>query len=432
MKKILLLLTIQLLATLFSSLVAQPYLDGNRRYSFAQTVIGLDLQYLPQNGKSAFINSSNNVQDYKFGNTLIPRLTISGLHFWGHAEFYIHIPLANFNLKSVEGVKATFSTSVETGMKFFPWRIEHHKLRPFVGFSLNTVYFTQSSDQNGDGTDWVKARIPLHAGFTFNHKNSLIELGMSFYHHRQSEYYIDRAISRQIESPSLTFNIGYKFYFDTTLGASTWTENGYFDKKINAMSEERLLDGLSVGLGYSSVFFVRESSYNNEIRPFLGNHKNGNTFFELGLGYYFFRPDIHLNISYRKMGASLGAYGLSQELSRNAITLEAYKFIGDYHGFVPFIGPAISFERLKAKETDQEQSIFDIKENKIAPGIIFGWDIRPTRLQSFVLRTNLRYFPALHLNPSDDLKISFDNIEFNFIQVVYYPGVTKRIKKFRF
>lgn len=411
---------------------AQPYLDGHKRYSFAQTVVGLDLQYIPLNGSSAFINTSNTSENYDFGNILLPRFTISGLHFWGHAEFYVNIPIGNIKLSETESVETTFSTSVETGFKYYPWRIEQNKLRPFIGSSLNGLFFTQKSDFNGSGTDLVQSRFPIHSGFTFNHKNSLLELGMSFYPRNRSNYYISRTELTQVEMPRLAFNLGYKLYFDTTIGASRGTENGYFDKKTKAMAAEGFLDGLSLGLGYSSIFFVKPSEYNDEVRPFLGNHKNGNTFFELGLGYYFFKNDFHINLAYRKMGAALDAYGVRQNLSRSALTLEAYKFVGDYHGFVPFIGPAISFEQLGAIEKDGDQTIFDIKKSKIAPGITFGWDIRPTRLQSLTLRTNLRYFPALHLKTESGKKLSFDNIEFNFIQLVYYPGVAKRVKNYKF
>jgi len=428
-KSILILFTILFSFSIY--LNAQPYLDGNRRYSFAQTVVGIDLQFIPQSGTSNFLTNSNALEKYNYGNTLIPRFTMSGLHFWGHAEFYLHIPLAHLNLSKHKQVKTDFSTAVETGLKIYPWRIEHHKWRPFIGLSMNTVYFRQSNDVVGNGTNIIKTRVPIHAGLTFNHKSSLIELGMSFYHHNEMDYYISRAIKSKTSTPPLTFNIGYKFYFDTTISASKGTENGYFDRKTKAMASEGLLDGLSLGLGFSSIFFVKESEYNNNLYPFLDHHKNGNVFFELGLGYYFFKKDLHLNLAYRKMGANLNAYDLDQRLSRQAITLEAFKFLGDYHGFVPFLGPAVSLERLKVREFDAGQQTLDLDEYKIAGGIIFGWDIRPTRLQSFILRTNLRYFPALHLKAENGKKISFDNIEFNFIQLVYYPGVTKRIQRFK-
>ncbi|MEM6262948.1 MAG: hypothetical protein AAGI38_10605 [Bacteroidota bacterium] len=58
--------------------------------------------------------------------------------------------------------------------------------------------------------------------------------------------------------------------------------------------------------------------------------------------------------------------------------------------------------------------------SKIHYGLTFGWDIRPNRLQSWILRTNLRWFPNLDLEVADGQVISFDNIEFNFIQLIVY------------
>jgi hypothetical protein len=93
----------------------------------------------------------------------------------------------------------------------------------------------------------------------------------------------------------------------------------------------------------------------------------------------------------------------------------------DYHGFVVFIGPALSLEWLNLTETKQQEvTIGNFRGLK--PGITFGWDIRPNRLQAWYLRTNLRYFPNLGVRMPDDQHVPFDNIEFNFIQWVVFPG----------
>ncbi|MEO1074606.1 MAG: hypothetical protein AAFX41_01430 [Bacteroidota bacterium] len=55
-------------------------------------------------------------------------------------------------------------------------------------------------------------------------------------------------------------------------------------------------------------------------------------------------------------------------------------------------------------------------------GLTFGWDIRPNRLQSWILRTNLRWYPTLSLPVADDGDIAFGNVEFNFIQLILYPN----------
>ena len=88
----------------------------------------------------------------------------------------------------------------------------------------------------------------------------------------------------------------------------------------------------------------------------------------------------------------------------------------------PLLDLCLGFERLSAKESFEGRLAFDESQEKLSYGITFGWDIRPNRIQWFTLRTNLRYYPDLSLGLDNGLAISFDNIEFNFIQFVFYPN----------
>jgi hypothetical protein len=117
----------------------------------------------------------------------------------------------------------------------------------------------------------------------------------------------------------------------------------------------------------------------------------------------------------------LNAFDFSQTLLRKSITLEVFRFWADYHGFAVFAGPAFSYEKLRVEETHGNQSNLGVKEGW-RPGITLGWDIRPNRLQSWYLRTNIRYFPGMHVSMPSHQKIRFDQMEFNFIQLVIFPG----------
>ena len=112
----------------------------------------------------------------------------------------------------------------------------------------------------------------------------------------------------------------------------------------------------------------------------------------------------------------------TQELKRSSIGLEVTKFLFDYHGFVPFVGPYVGYETLSFEENFEGQLTHDVTDEQIGYGIAFGWDIRPNRLQTWILRTNLRWFPDLKLQIEGDAEISFDNVEFNFIQLILFPG----------
>ena len=49
-----------------------------------------------------------------------------------------------------------------------------------------------------------------------------------------------------------------------------------------------------------------------------------------------------------------------------------------------------------------------------------SWDIRPNNDQFVILRTNLRYVPALNLKVAAGKTVSFEQLEFNFIQAVFH------------
>jgi hypothetical protein len=91
---------------------------------------------------------------------------------------------------------------------------------------------------------------------------------------------------------------------------------------------------------------------------------------------------MYFNLAYRTFKSKINAYGYKQDARREAVTFEVYKMLSDYHGFVPFIGPNISYENLSISESDNGDAPKNYAFKGFKPGITFGWDIRPDRLQS--------------------------------------------------
>ena len=111
-----------------------------------------------------------------------------------------------------------------------------------------------------------------------------------------------------------------------------------------------------------------------------------------------------------------------------SINLETYKFFGDYHGFVPYLGFGLSHENIKISESDNGTNTPNSTHNTFSPNIVFGWDIRPSvKGDWWILRTNLRYFPFLDFDRHGK-KLSLQHLEFNFIQFIFYPQRLKKIK----
>lgn len=393
-------------------LIAQPYTQKQTRHRFAQLLIGADYRFMPGiYTQTTYLNAENQPQATTLNNQHEARLLIGATHFWGHADLYVAFPVKNWSKGNTD-----FSTGIETGAKYYPWRIEHNKIRPYAGVSLNTSSFKQ----NGGPTQ-TKVQFPLLAGLTFSRDRHLLELGFAFNYNNKAIYYVSRNDFTRIKTYPLWISFGYKFMLDATIGDEKEWLDGTTKERTKELVREGKLSGFSLAVGPSSTWFTRTSEYNNEQRPYLGNHKIEGGFFEFGAGYYFQPWDAHINLSYRKINSGLSAYGLHQELDRRALTLEAYKFLFDYNGFVPFVGPALSKEWLSVDEYDEGNLTAQGAFNGIKPGITFGWDIRPNKLKAWYLRTNLRYFPNLNVTMPNGQKVAFDQIEFNFIQIVVYP-----------
>jgi len=394
----------------FSSLGnAQLYVEGgNTRHRFAQMNISADFKYFPASGKSvSFIAQNSMLVTSAVAANYQARLMFAGTHFWGHAEFFVGIP--------VYSSSENFISSAETGLKIFPWKLKHKRLSPFVGAS----WFPYEYKQEG-GPSLVKSDFPILGGLSYTYKNHQLELQAGALINRTHDYYISRTEIARIQIPSHWFTIGYKYILDTTISAEKNWENGKV--QAYAKNQGKKLNGFTVSAGPSSATFLRPSSYIENEVPFVQQHKFSDLFFDFGVGYYLHNPDIHIGLAYRNISKKIDAYDYEQSVQRRSIGIEAYKFIADYHGFVPYLGIILSYENLNMKDSDNEIILNESTHNTLKPGLVFGWDIRPNRIQSFILRTNLRYTPNLNLSIKEGININFDQLEFNFIQLVIFPG----------
>jgi hypothetical protein len=395
---------------------AQHYIDGgNTRHRFAQLNLGVDQKTLFGASSSFALNSSGQVEKFKLSNLSETRIVIGGTHFWGHSDFYIAIPVFAFGSNG-------FSSGVETGAKYYPWKIQHNKIRPYIGAAWLPITY-----QQGQGTSFVRSKFPLIAGLAFNSKKHLFELGFGYNYDNSLNYYISPTYKSTVKTNPFWVSLSYKILIETTLSAEKNWQIGKTQKLTDSLSTLKLLSGFTFSIGVSSAFFVTPSSHLAQVAPYADNHQSSTIFPEFSLGYYFHKPDIQLNVAYRSISSKLSAYDFSQTANSKALTFEAYKFLFDYHGFVPFLGLSVSQEWLNINEKDQ-QNATQTNYNGLFPGFTFGWDIRPNRLQVFYLRTNLRYFPNLNVKMNTGKNQPLDRIEFNFIELVLLP---ERFMKFR-
>lgn len=415
MKKVIFLLS--LVSTLVN---AQVYTEKQTRHRFAQLNFGIDLQ-MNSGGYTRFLNQNGELQKLNLGSYYRPRFVIGGTHFWGHADFYVAFSFLE-SKQSKMSQYLLYSSGVETVFKYYPWRIEFGKVRPFVGVGMTVYGFEQENSlMNQKGSLLNLVRYPFFSGITFNWKNQLLELGVSYNYQNQSSYFISPTVSTNINLPQLHFNISYRRQLETTLSSEKNWENGRSKKVTEYLAQRGELNNWFFGIGASSSFWLKESTYNLNHREFILKYPV-TVLADFSLGYYWNNLDANLNLAYRGYESSQTAFDTEQLAKRKSIGLEFNKYMGDYHGFVPFVGVIGTYEFLNFKEVSTGQDQFNLKKNNLAYGLSFGWDIRPNRLQGFILRTNLRYFPQLNLEVPQKGKINFSNLEFNFIQLVIYPG----------
>ncbi len=408
-----------LLILFSSSLMAQVYIDGGKtRHRFAQMTLGIDTKVNLGKGAYSYLRDSDNqLNRIDVESQFSSRFIIGGTHFWGHADFYIAIPLRNWN-------KSGFSEGVETGFRYFPWQIKHNKLRPFIGTA-----FLRHSYQQGEGADVSRYKYPLTGGVMYNRGNHLFEIGAGYNFDSMRNYYISTTERVNIRTNPFWLSIGYKWMIESTLSAEKDWKSGRTQAITDTLAKRKKLNGITLSIGPSSAFFLKNSDHNDATAPYADNHKTS-VFPEMGIGYYWHTPDLQVQATYRRNKSEIAAYDFNQLATRTALTLETYKFIGDYHGFAPFIGAAISYEQLLVNQV-QDGVNTDGSFEGFKPGITVGWDIRPNRIQSFYLRTHLRYFPNMKVDMGANKSVSFDQFEFNFIQLVIFPEALIKKKLIR-
>ncbi len=407
---------------------AQPYTEDRTRHRFAQLLYGLDLMGFSGSGETfSRPEAVGGPARISAPSSLHPRLNIAGTHFWGHTNLYISIPVGNLLDGGLDGGgDLEFNPGVETGLRIYPWRIEQGKLRPFVGAAYAQSDVRQTTAL-GTGAEVQKSRIPLQLGLTLQRGSTLFELGVGRFLGNELDYWVDRTRTAPISLPRDYLWIGVNRQVESTAGLEGDWESGRTEDRTRRAAEAGALSGWSIAAGPSAAFVLGSSPRNADRFPSIGEHRTVGLFPDLGVGYYHFPWDAHVNLAFRSNRSERSAYGIEQSVGRRSLALEAFKFLFDYHGFVPFVGPVLSREWLDVEERIDGSEVYAGEESRWRAGVVFGWDIRPDDLRGLILRTNLRYTPVGRVGSGGG--VAFDQLEFNFIQVVFYPGRTGRIRR---
>lgn len=370
------------------------------RTDFAQSYLSFGNQWLP----SVHLGDGSSLPERS-----INRISWGGLHFWRHIDFEISIPLngqtrsqGNMNSFFESGSTYGFSTSI------YPWSLEPNSIRPFVGVGFLSGLIFQYGSSLEDSPVFSKPIHPFKAGLSFRYQDLILELGYQNSPINNFQYYTSRSTQTNVRFSSSTVYLNTKYIFDTTK---------------NAQNSSAIKSGaFTIALGPSSSYALGTFDYNTTNRPWIGNRPFQTDLMpEFGLGYFFFNPNVQINVAYKNAESTLAGYSLKQDFQRESKTIEIHKYLFDLYGFVPFLGVNINFDRFSFRETDFGVKTIDDQNYLVAPGITFGWDIKPVKKMKMVLRTNLRWtFPKDRLFSGLAYEMPSNQFEFNYIQLVWF------------
>ena len=384
--------------------------DWEKRHQFAKSYFGVSNYIINSLSNGNYLTSSNQIATFEKSGFISPAVNIGATHFWGHADFYVSINTTDIKFQE-DSLDNSYRLGTFTGLRIYPLASKSNNIRPYLGYKFSPFRYRQN---NLDGATYKQTSVKsvLDVGLGIQLPNFYFTLEYGRVLNPEFETYLSRDVQSTDLFPKNLFQVGLNYMIETTKSASTEI-NRNLNKEFSASNQH----GLFFAAGPSSSFPIGTSSYVQDLYPFLDDKSFPIIFPDIALGYHFTKPDIITAFSMRPINQKRSAYDYEHQLSRQSIILETYKYLADYHGFVPYVGLGMGYEKLEFTETNSDP----VKKNQLSPAVVFGWDIRPSvKGDWWILRTNLRYYPFLKLHV-ENKSLSLQHMEFNFIQFVMYP-----------
>ena len=368
--------------------MAQDF-DLKRRYSFAKSYFGVDFNYFYNLQQTSFLNGQNQIQELDRNNFISPAINFGATHFWGHADFFVSLSTSSRKIRT-DAIDNSIRFRAITGMRIFPLVLKENTIRPYFSYKYAPIRLYQS-DLLGENYKRTQVKSTLGAGVAYRTPKVYAYLGYEFIPNNKTNIYLSRTQTAISSFPKGLINLGINYSIEFTNGSYSLPI-----QRLDSLLRRKNTLGLFFGIGPSSAFPTRNSSYINDLYPFLDDRDMPNIFPEITAGYHFSKHEFAVSVNFRPMHQERDAFAFSQSVRRNSFGLEAYKFLFDYHGFVPFLGAGLQLENISLIEMDNGVKITNDRFTLATPSLVFGWDIRPSkRADIWLLRTNLRYSPAI-------------------------------------
>ena len=396
--------------------------DWVHRHAFAKSYYGLSLIGAPAMAEGLLVDEDV-VMSFERSAFLSPAVNIGATHFWGHADFYVSINTVPIKLGDDE-VKNSIHMGTFTGLRVYPRAVgEGQGVKPYLGYKFSPWRYRQGdTPELSYKTTRIKGMVDAGLGLATSWGYFTLE-GTKLLNPEFEVNLTTTGGPTPDRWPGWTVGMGLNISLETTSVASNPV-----NKQLNQELRGHNRRGLFVAAGPSSAFPVVDSEGVADAYPYLDDRSFPTIFPDVALGYHFTKADALVAVSQRRMVQRRSAYNRDLNIDRQSTVLETYKFVGDYHGFVPYVGFGVGVERMDLEERDGDVVVSEGTYVDMPWYLVFGWDIRPSeRGDWWVLRTNLRIPPMLELD-HDDHAWSLQHLEFNFIQLVVYPQRWKRAR----
>lgn len=383
---------VMLLAT--GELRGQPYVDTATSARFAQLTLGAGITSFHGNAGAESVAGS---------------ITVGGLHFWGHSHFYITATALMWHRN-----EERWSPTVETGADIYPWRIERGRVVPFVGLA-----WVASRRRRDDGPAYdaheAVARLGLTAAVT---TSTMLHATIAAPFMRSVPYPSATGEVSAFLAPLAALSLSATTAFDMTQSVESLQRDGIEERRNAAAERLGLFNGLFASIGVSSATALSRPTWLASQLPMLDVPPPSTTYPSVGIGYSVLDGRGFLHAVFRHIASVRHGYGSSVSLERTSLGLEAALQIANYHGFVPFVGAGVGVDWLSTDVSHQGLQQIE-RTNGLTPIFVFGWDIVPTRLQKFTLRTTCRYSPVQRMATSRG-NVPFNHLEIDFIQFIWH------------
>ena len=412
-----------LTATFFSTVTKAQ--DWEKRHAFAKAYFGAGAYYVPSLQNGLILNypltQGGGATEFSRSSFYTPSINIGATHFWGHADFYVSITTADIK-RNQSQVDYNYRFGTFTGLRLYPYASHTGGLRPFLGYAFSPFRYTQVSPQNDIGQfKHTQVNSIVNAGVSYQMPNCYVVLEYGLNINPTLETYMSSTASYFDAFPRSLFQLGVNWSIETTKPTANSA-----NKNANLFFSKSNANGGFIAAGPSSAFPIKKST---ALRQFEDDMSMPNIFPDFAAGYHFTKSDFIIAVASRRTIQKRNAFNYISRLERQSLNIEGYKFLSDYHGFVPYLGAGIGRENLELTRTEFGSDLDPVTEQIWSPNIVFGWDIRPSvKGDWWILRTNFRYYPTLQLELPEGA-LSQQHLEFNFIQLVIYPQRLQKIMK---